>query len=364
MTKLKCPRICHRAASNIDDVRPSASRRLAAVGFQEAAKPFLTSNRPQRNDVRFGNVRPAEDGLVAERLMRSIFVVMTGKLGAEMIEVFGSENDEVIESLAAEALDKSFNERVQVGRTEAILPGDDSIPLQRFHEALGELPVTVILHRPYFQSPFTSMFHERTRVFDDPRFVGVQCGRRDHDLPRFDVDEHEHEGVADAGQRHDLLREEVALPERNGVPADEVVPGSRAAFRSGVEPMLLEYPLDGVPRDPSHPELFEFAEDAGITPGILGGEFHDQPPHVDRLPLAAPFPRNLAVAILPNPPQDRAWRNDGRQGMDGLADLRCETDQSPLLGRCHRDSLRQPCPQNLVLDLKVLDLPGKLLVGG
>lgn len=151
------PRTEGHAASNSDDVHLSASRRLAAVGFQEAAKPLLAANRPQGNHVRLRNLWPTEDRLDVERLMRPILVVVAGELRAEMVEVFGAEDDKMIQALAAKCLDKPLDVGVEIRRTKAILPGDDTFAFERPDERLRELTVAIMLHGSHFHTTATGL---------------------------------------------------------------------------------------------------------------------------------------------------------------------------------------------------------------
>jgi hypothetical protein len=73
------------------------------------------------------------------------------------------------------------------------------------------------------------------------------------------------EDLADPIERQDSLREEVALPQQDGVLLEEVVPGPFSTLGPGIEPVPLQNSPHRVPAGRFDPELLQLAHDPGVA---------------------------------------------------------------------------------------------------
>jgi hypothetical protein len=71
------------------------------------------------------------------------FVVVGYVLGAEMVQVRFAENDEMVEALALDQLDESFDIGAGVGRADGILDRAHPLGFEFCIERLGELGVVI-----------------------------------------------------------------------------------------------------------------------------------------------------------------------------------------------------------------------------
>ena len=107
------------------------------------------------------------------------------------------------------------------------------------------------------------------------------------------MDEGQDERLADALEGQHAAAEEVALPERDRMPLQEVVPGGFAALRSRIEAHRLEDVLDRVPRRRLDSQLLELSHDPGVAPVILARQLADQPAQLLGRAPAVVRPRGL-----------------------------------------------------------------------
>lgn len=105
---------------------------------------------------------------------------------------------------------------------------------------------------------------------------GVGGGRRDDDLAGADVDVKQQVEIDDARTGECAHRDEVRGPECGRVALDELVPGSRAAFGSGVDVGRTKDVDHGRAADGVDAEFLQFPVYAQGTPAVLAGDLNDQ----------------------------------------------------------------------------------------
>jgi hypothetical protein len=362
--------------------RRGLSSRFAAVAFEQSAEPLFTADFAQRNDLVFQvaafRFRPApflgptEKPIVdSVPLVRAFLVIVRQVFRAQAIQVLRAEDHEPVEAFLFDRLNEPFHEGIRdsparlpltakfdrlnepfhegigVGRTVGVLHGFHAMTLQLGVERLGELGIAVVLHHRNRQVLSASLANERFGLRDDPRSIGMQCGRRQDNLPRFHVQKCEDEGFANPLEREHALREKVTLPERRRVLLEEFVPRSFAAFRAGIETGVLENAFHGVPREGMNAEFFQLAKNPGVAPLVLLGQFQDQLADLFRHAPATAF-RGCFLAVLlfrPNPAQQRIGGHDARQLAQHLASqLLGELYQPMLFLEGDRDAFWQLAP--------------------
>jgi len=344
------------------------SRRFATIRLQQTTKSLATANiaNPYRL-IRTVNVRLLNDGLVVERLMRSVLVVVRGKLTTKMVQVFGAEHDEMVEALLLDRLNDSLDVRIHVRRADATSPRLDSASPQLRLKRGRQLAVAIVLDAANAQTTPATFRHKCVGLLNDPGFIVVHGGWRDDHLPGFQMDEDQHKRITDALDCHNSLRQKVALPKRDGMALEEFVPSSGPALRTWIKSVLPKNAFDSVTRNRTNPKFLQLAQNASVTPVILAGKLQHQPANLFGFASAATFD-NFALPsgsfVLTNPPKDGAGRDDADQVTQHSAELRGEPHQPLSLGQGDRDPRRQLAPQDFVLDLQVLDLPGELGMRG
>jgi hypothetical protein len=354
----------------------SSSGRFAAVALEQSAESLFTADFAQRNDLVFQVAAfrfqpptllgPTEELILDPvALVRTFLVIVFEIRGVQAIQVLRAEDHEPIEAFLFDGLNESLDEGIRVGRTVGVLHGFHPAAFQFRVERLGKLGIAVVLHHRDWQVLGASLANERFGLRDDPRFIGMQRGWRQDDLPRFHVQKCKDKGFANSLQREHSLREKVALPERPRVLLEKLIPRSFAAFRAGIETGVLENAFHRVPREGMNAEFFQLAKNPGVAPLVLLGQFENQLADLFRCATAAAFHGRFFAGLLfrPNPAQQRVGRDDGRQFAQGLTpELLREPDQPrPFLGG-YREAFRQPAPQGLVLDLEVFDLAGQFFL--
>ncbi len=133
--------------------------------------------------------------------------------------------------------------------------------------------------------------------------------RPDENPPRTNVQEHDHEQVAEPFGRQAAFAEEVALPQRRRVDRDEFVPGAEAAIRTGIVAVAAENLLDRVARDGRDSELLELAEDASVAPAGLARQLEDDPADRIRSWSATALGRNVLPPSTPLSNSQRQTEN-------------------------------------------------------
>ncbi|HUS45307.1 MAG TPA: hypothetical protein VM219_04660, partial [Phycisphaerae bacterium] len=111
------------------------------------------------------------------------------------------------------------------------------------------------------------------------------------------MNEEQDEELRQAPLRPDLLREEVARPERLGVNPQELVPTALSTLGPGVEAGGLQDVDDRGPADPADAEFLEFPQDAGVPPAVLPGQTDDDLADFLVGPWAPTFARRAAGVV-------------------------------------------------------------------
>lgn len=286
--------------------------------------------------------------------------------GTQVVHVPLAEHDKVIETFLADRLDESLDERHRIRRADRGLLDAQTSGFERLVESRGELGV-IVMH--YNVGTKVRLLHVPEKCFGlllNPGLVRKIRGRRQEHAPRFHVQEHQYEQIADSLRREHALGEEVALPECGCMNLQEFVPGAEPALRAWIVAVRLQDVFHCVPGHGSNVEFPELAEDAGKSPSVLSGQLQDDGPDVGGRGAAsalrrAPFSRS---AILSDPAADRVGMDDRRQLVERASQLGSESRQPVALLRRDVHNPRQLAPQDLVLNLEVADVPGELLLCG
>lgn len=219
---------------------------LLCVCLEQSTNPLTTLDIANRQMGRIKRLVPSRlpsrrnDQVVVQALVRALQMIVISEFTAQHIQVSRPENDEVIESLLLKALDHAFHEGNRVWRANRGALSLDLFVFEDLQEGFRVLAVIVVHHNLTREILRLRMFDECRGLLDHSLFMGLVGRRRDKHSPRLYMQKHQHEGIAKAGLRHNLLGEEVTLPHRVGVSLEELVPSARPAFGASVVAAALQ----------------------------------------------------------------------------------------------------------------------------
>lgn len=301
-------------------------------------------------------------------LMRAFEKIMRQVLVNEMPQMILAEHDEMIEALALDALHPAFREGVEVGSERPDLMHFQAVGGEDRIELLGELAVVVSDQNRRLLRQLGEVHGDVAGLLRHPLGVGMGTHAGHVHAAAADVNEEQHEVVDQARHRPHLFREEVAGPQRGRMLLDERIPGPFAAFRPRVDAVFLEDVDDRGTADPGDAELFELAKDARVAPGVVTRQAQNQVADLLRGFRAPRFAADRRTRGLPllaaHPACERPWRDDRDQVLDSGAERHAKFDQPLAFIDADIDAFGQLATQEPVLGLEVLDLAGKLAVGG
>lgn len=182
--------------------------------------------------------------------MGTLAIVVVDVLCQQMIEVPGSQHDEMIEAFQFDALDQPLDIGIQVGRSPWQLNGVDSSLDKRPIEAAGscsELTISITEQKLGSCHAGGDGLDEALHRRSEPLSIRIGGASRDVRPASARVNEDKAEGVAQPLWRENPSREEVARPERLGVTLQELGPCRFAALRTGGKPVLAQNVDDGAP---------------------------------------------------------------------------------------------------------------------
>ncbi len=132
-------------------------------------------------------------------------------LGNQIVKVFLAKHDEVVQRFLLQTLDESFDVRLQVRRTDAVLPHLDAGVAKNFIEIGLVDPVAVAEQKRDLLAAGLHVLDELLRLFLHPCGVRLSCAFRRINLAASNMQEHQHEILLQAELRDDPFREEIAL---------------------------------------------------------------------------------------------------------------------------------------------------------
>ena len=226
-----------------------------------------------RNRIILGVQRP-----VTQALMRPQAIVVIGVSLNNVIEVFQSKTEEVVQALSLERPDPRFRVAVGDGAAEGRSDGLGFHGCDQPVERGSVLSVPITEQELHLQLFILQPHAGITDLLEDPFFVGVIGPRRDQDLPTTQVDEHQPIGDVLACGCPDVLAEEVCGDDDIGVRFDKGPPRGcdpmrSIAFGIGQDPFLFQGPPDRSTAD-GQCQLLELTDDPPGTPaGVLLASF-------------------------------------------------------------------------------------------
>lgn len=178
--------------------------------------------------------------------MRSLPVVVIGKLTGEVVQVTRSEHDKPIEALDLHGLDEPLHECVEV-RGEGREPY--WLNTRRFEgliDARAELGVSVTQQHPRPFRPVVRGVGKRRHLLGNPGRIRIGGTPGHNDTPGLDVHENKDERLNPAAERPDRFAHKVTRPQRLGMSFEELVPRGFIPLRARRDPGFLEASGDGL----------------------------------------------------------------------------------------------------------------------
>src|SRR3990172_7020636 len=190
--------------------------RLTLVVVQQPAEPLVANDilRPQNARVvrRLVHVRRQ----AAERLVGPEFMVVADVFLDQVAQVFLAQHNEVVEHFGLNTLAPPFGIGILVRSPDRGLHELHALGFENRPELLDELCVPITDKISGLLRLIAEEHAEIPGLLGHPTPIGVCGDPGDVDPPSAGLDEEEHEILDQATQRPDLLREEVAGPERLG----------------------------------------------------------------------------------------------------------------------------------------------------
>lgn len=193
--------------------------------------------------------------------MGTFSIIVVDVLPGDVAKVIFAKDDEMVEAFVLERLHPAFSKGIEVrGETWKALRLD-ACGAEDVAEMFSELGIHIMDEVGSRKTEFSQMAAEVTSLLSHPCIVGVGRETGDEDLPGAYIDEEEDEVIYKAMYGKDFFRDEITGPERVSMDFEELIPGSLAACRTGVEAVSKQDVVDGGTGDTAA-ELAEFAEDS------------------------------------------------------------------------------------------------------
>jgi hypothetical protein len=367
-----------RVGSNESDPQRFDLSCSSTVAIKQTTESLFATNlrngnrdwfrRPRFGFASLRTVR-SDNQLVLKPLMRSFFVIMDFKFLAKNIHVLVPKNDEMIQNLLLDCLDESLGKGDHVGRTDGCSLSLDFAFLERCQKRLRILPIVIMHQDPALGIICFGRGDKRLCLLDHPFFIGLIGRRRDEDSARFDVNEDEHEDISKSRLGNDLLREEVALPQRFGMPKHEFVPSSRTTFLTDVLTIPFENRFNCVPSNGSDAELSKFTKNSGVSPTVILCQFEDQ---FLKFSLGSRSSQFLILRFISparfvriaNPLSQSIRMNDRAKMVQRRTQTSAKSNEPILFTFSQFQPLGQSSSEKLVLDLKKADVTSQFFVRG
>ena len=350
-------------------------RRFAAVAFEKSTKSLFASNFGERDcrrliHLRFGlslsGFRLA-DQFVVQALVRSFFVVVDFELLAQDIHVLVSKDDEMIETFLLDRLDEPFGEGDHVRRTDRRPLCLNLSLFQGRNERLRVLPVIIQHQNLAFRAFRLDRLNELCRLPNHPLFIRLVGRRRNIDSTSFDVDEDQNKDIAKPRFRDDLLRKEIALPQRLRMSSHKLIPSSRTTFRPNIKAVTFQNRFDRIASNRRDTEFPKFAKNSGVSPTVVLSKLENQlfqfrlGSRPSRF-LGFRFPLATRLVRFTNPLSKSIRMNNGAEMVQSGTKPATKPNQSVLLSFGQLDAFRQSRSQKLVLGFEKADVPSQFFV--
>ena len=304
--------------------------------------------------------RDDADGLVLDSLMRSDGIVMIFIFPDQEFQMTFPEHDELADAFIFNRLNESLCERVQIWRSEGQLFHLDAFTFEHLIKFLGKLGVAVLDQVRTFFTSVGQIHHKVPGLLLDPRPIWIAAHPGDLNPSRANVDEEKDVVGHFAESSPDVLREKVARPKCVDVPLDKLIPVSFTSLWTRMKAVLNQDFLDGVCCH-FDAELFEFALDASIAPGIFLRQPEDQFCQIGRNRRATErrgrmLLRGRPSSFIAHPPQEGFVMHDAQDFLDRVSERRTQANQQRSFCRRGLNLFGQSGMENLVLGFKESDL--------
>ncbi len=284
-----------------------------------------------------------------------------------------AKDEESAEALLLCYSHKSFGDRVLIGPPGSYSHRLYALALEHLTKVASELRVRIMNDVIGRLFQFAEEHAQIASHLLHPLVIRVGRHPQNMDLPCLQVDEEQHIVVHPATHGQHGLGEEITGPERRGVTAQEVGTGVvRIAGRLRLEAVVAQDPIDRGPPNRTVAQSVQLTLDPpGAPAGLLSDPEH-QFPDLLGLAIAAHLSLRLGGLFLRfglglllglHPAQERAGCDDGNQALDLGPEPPADLQELVPLGLGCLDSLGQPIPEDLVLDLQVLHILRQLRLG-
>jgi hypothetical protein len=223
---------------------------------------------------------PAMDGwwlrerrVLRERAVRPMFVVM-GRVGAKRsFQVFASEDEQPVETLAAHAANPPFGMCLRLRRASWGADDLDSFGAKDLIKSAGELAVTVANEEAYGCLLVAERHDKVPGLLHDPSAVGMGRDAGEIHASAVELDEEQH---VQSPQPHGLHGEEVAGDDAGRLSAEKLRPAHARPSRRWLDAVATK-DCPNRARRHHEAETGELALDPPITPRwVLRGQTEDQ----------------------------------------------------------------------------------------
>ena len=304
--------------------------------------------------------RDDADGLVLDSLMRSDGVVIIFIFSDQEFQVTFPEHAELADAFILDRLNESFGKRIQIWRSEGQLLHFDAFTFKNFIKFGGELGIAILDQVGRFLASVSQIHHKVPGLLFDPRPIWIAAHPGDLNPSRANVDEEKDVVGHFAESSPDILGEEIACPKRVDVPLDKLVPVTLGAVWARMKAVRNQDFLDGVCCH-FDAELFEFALDASIAPGIFLRQPEDQFCQIGRNRRATErrgrmLLRGRPSSFIAHPPQEGFVMHDAQDFLDRVSERRTQANQQRSFCRRGLNLFGQSGMENLVLGFKESDL--------
>ena len=304
--------------------------------------------------------RDDADGFISNSLVRSNGVVVIFIFSDQEFQVTFPEHAELADAFILDRLNESFGKRIQIGRPIGQLLHLDPFGFENFVKFLGEFGVAVLDQVRTFFTSVSQIHHKVPGLLFDPRPIWIAAHPGDLNPSRANVDEEKDVVGHFAESSPDILGEEIACPKRVDVPLDKLVPVTLGAVWARMKAVRNQDFLDGVCCH-FDAELFEFALDASIAPGIFLRQPEDQFCQIGRNRRATErrgrmLLRGRPSSFIAHPPQEGFVMHDAQDFLDRVSERRTQANQQRSFCRRGLNLFGQSGMENLVLGFKESDL--------
>ena len=315
--------------------------------------------RTGRTGTKWGERNDA-DGFISNSLVRSNGVVVIFIFSDQEFQVALAKHNELADAFILDRLNESFGKRIQIWRSEGQLLHFDAFTFKNFIKFGGELGIAILDQVGRFLASVSQIHHKVPGLLFDPRPIWIAAHPGDLNPSRANVDEEKDVVGHFAESSPDILGEEIACPKRVDVPLDKLVPVTLGAVWARMKAVRNQDFLDGVCCH-FDAELFEFALDASIAPGIFLRQPEDQFCQIGRNRRATErrgrmLLRGRPSSFIAHPPQEGFVMHDAQDFLDRVSERRTQANQQRSFCRRGLNLFGQSGMENLVLGFKESDL--------